>query len=92
MPLTGRKVSEMTHALITAREAPSVMPVIVRQAGARAEEKFAEFFAASIRNLNTRTAYLRAVQNHSPAPRRRLYRNAFPRAIGPDRQTEFGRY
>jgi site-specific recombinase XerD len=40
----------------------SVIPAVVRRAGPRAEEKFAEFFAASIRNVNTRMAYLRAVK------------------------------
>lgn len=38
----------------------SVLPVSVRQAGPRAEEKFAAFFAATIRNANTRMAYFRA--------------------------------
>jgi site-specific recombinase XerD len=40
----------------------SVVPVVVQQAGPRAAEKFAEFFAATIRNVNTRMAYLRGVQ------------------------------
>lgn len=40
----------------------SVVPLVVQQAGGRAEEKFVEFFAASIRNVNTRMAYLRAVK------------------------------
>ncbi|MBN9520120.1 tyrosine-type recombinase/integrase [bacterium] len=39
----------------------SVIPPAVRQAGPKAEEKFAEFFGATIRNVNTRMAYLRAV-------------------------------
>ncbi len=43
-------------------DAASVIPAVVRRAGPRAEEKFAEFFAASIRNMNTRMAYLRAVR------------------------------
>ncbi|QJW95379.1 tyrosine-type recombinase/integrase [Frigoriglobus tundricola] len=41
----------------------SIMPLAIRQAGPKAEEKFAEFFAATIRNVNTRMAYLRAVNN-----------------------------
>jgi site-specific recombinase XerD len=36
-------------------------PPAVRQAGPKAEERFYEFFAATIRNVNTRMAYLRAV-------------------------------
>lgn len=40
----------------------SVIPLVVRDAGPRAQEKFAEFFAATIRNVNTRIAYLRAVK------------------------------
>lgn len=40
----------------------SVIPTVVQQAGPRAQEKFAEFFAATIRNRNTRMAYLRAVK------------------------------
>ena len=40
----------------------SVIPSVVSQAGPKAEEKFLEFFAASIRNMNTRMAYFRAVK------------------------------
>ena len=40
----------------------SVLPPAVRRAGPRAEEAFFTFFAAHIRNVNTRTAYLRAVK------------------------------
>jgi site-specific recombinase XerD len=40
----------------------SIVPVVIRQAGTKAEEKFIEFFAAAIRNVNTRMAYLRAVK------------------------------
>lgn len=43
-------------------DAATVIPAVVRRAGPRAEERFAEFFAASIRNVNTRMAYLRAVR------------------------------
>jgi site-specific recombinase XerD len=39
-----------------------VLPAVVAQAGPRAEEKFFEFFTATIRNMNTRMAYLRAVR------------------------------
>lgn len=37
------------------------LPVLIGAAGARAGEKFIEFFAAQIRNRNTRAAYVRAV-------------------------------
>jgi site-specific recombinase XerD len=37
-------------------------PLVVRQAGPKAEERYYEFFAATIRNVNTRMAYLRAVR------------------------------
>jgi integrase/recombinase XerD len=40
----------------------SILPVTIVQAGDRAQEKFAEFFAATIRNMNTRMAYLRAIK------------------------------
>lgn len=40
----------------------SITPTVIRQSGARAEEKFFEFFAARIRNVNTRMAYLRAAK------------------------------
>lgn len=36
------------------------LPVIIKSAGPRAQEKFLEFFTAHIRNPNTRRAYLRA--------------------------------
>ena len=38
-----------------------ILPAIVAAAGARAEMRFLEFFAASIRNPHTRRAYARAV-------------------------------
>jgi hypothetical protein len=37
-----------------------VVPAIVADAGKHAARRFLEFFAATIRNKNTRTAYLRA--------------------------------
>jgi len=43
-------------------DARSILPVVISRAGPRAEEKFAEFFAATIRNVNTRMAYIRAVK------------------------------
>ena len=47
---------------LIALDSYSVLPLTIRQAGPRAEEKFVEFFAATIRNMNTRMAYLRAVR------------------------------
>ncbi len=38
-----------------------VLPAIIVDAGERASERFLEFFAATIRNKNTRTAYIHAV-------------------------------
>jgi site-specific recombinase XerD len=40
---------------------PLVVPAIVAAGGKSASERFFEFFAANIRNLNTREAYYRAV-------------------------------
>lgn len=39
-----------------------VVPAVVHFAGRRAAEKFVEFFTASIRNRNTRAAYLKAAR------------------------------
>ena len=39
------------------------VPASVAQAGPLAAERFLEFFAANIRNLNTRMAYARAVRD-----------------------------
>lgn len=41
--------------------AAPVLPAIVTVAGERAQIRFLEFFAANIRNANTRRAYARAV-------------------------------
>jgi hypothetical protein len=38
-----------------------IVPAIVADAGDQAARRFLEFFAATIRNKNTRTAYLHAV-------------------------------
>ena len=43
-------------------DAKSILPAVISRAGPRAEEKFAEFFAATIRNVNARMAYIRAVK------------------------------
>lgn len=54
-------VIDRTEARV-ALDPRGVTPLAVRQAGPRAEEAFTEFFAATIRNPNTRMAYLRAVR------------------------------
>jgi len=43
--------------------APSVTPELVANAGDRAQLRFLEFFAVTIRNPNTRRAYARAVES-----------------------------
>ena len=47
-------------ALGMAQTAGGVIPAIVAGAGERAARRFLEFFAATIRNPNTRSAYHRA--------------------------------
>ena len=60
--MTGTLVVVDKNEEVVALDPHSATPLIVRQAGPRAEERFYEFFAASIRNVNTRMAYLRAVK------------------------------
>jgi hypothetical protein len=45
---------------VAAASATMVVPGIVADAGEHAVRRFLEFFAATIRNKNTRTAYLHA--------------------------------
>ena len=60
LPLTVAPAA--TPPKISARVAASiVVPAIVADAGEAAAKRFLEFFAATIRNRNTRTAYLHAV-------------------------------
>lgn len=42
---------------------PATMPALVSQAGERADIRLLEFFAANIRNPNTRRPYAHAVGN-----------------------------
>lgn len=58
----------MTERLVIPGKAPDngalmlpAWPALLLRAGAAAQERFLEFFAATIRNKNTRTAYFRAV-------------------------------
>lgn len=60
--MVGELVVVNKHEEVVRLDPASVMPLVIRQAGPRAEERFAEFFAATIRNMNTRMAYLRAVK------------------------------
>jgi site-specific recombinase XerD len=60
----------MTGELVTAKSGLSKtvagaagMPALIVRAGGAAEKRFVEFFAAQIRNRNTREAYLRAVRD-----------------------------
>lgn len=60
--MTGELVVVNKHEELTRLDPRAIVPHVVQQAGRRAEEKFVEYFAASIRNVNTRMAYLRAVR------------------------------
>jgi integrase/recombinase XerD len=46
---------------VAATTSPSAIPAVVRAAGKKATRRFFEFFAANIRNRNTREAYHRAL-------------------------------
>lgn len=52
--------TEPTGQLIKPTEAPSALPAAIADAGSSASQRYAEFFVASIRNPNTRTAYWHA--------------------------------
>ena len=51
----------LTSGAVAAASAAVVVPGIIADAGEHATRRFLEFFAATIRNRNTRTAYLHAV-------------------------------
>jgi len=57
---TDSPTLQKREAIVLRDGRDSILPQVVRRAGSRAEEKFAEFFGATIRNGNTRAAYLRA--------------------------------
>ncbi len=59
-PLTIRKAAAHPSAG-TLSLAPDAWPEILIRAGVPAQDRFLEFFAATIRNANTRAAYFRAV-------------------------------
>jgi site-specific recombinase XerD len=64
-PKSGRQLAVVEPVKVPrisrAIAAEIVVPAIVADAGEHATRRFLEFFAATIRNKNTRTAYLRAV-------------------------------
>jgi site-specific recombinase XerD len=60
--MRGGLVTTKWEALETAGGTPG-MPALIARAGGSAEKRFIEFFAAQIRNRNTREAYLRAVRD-----------------------------
>jgi site-specific recombinase XerD len=57
--MTLKRQSTPSHDLV--RVTPNALPRLVRSAGDRASRRFAEFFAATIRNKNTRLAYAQAI-------------------------------
>lgn len=52
--------TESTGRPVAPAEVPSALPAVVADAGSSASQRYAEFFAASIRNRNTRAAYWHA--------------------------------
>ena len=52
---------EATSGLLETANGASVMPSLIVRARGNAQKRFVEFFAAQIRNRNTRETYLRAV-------------------------------
>jgi site-specific recombinase XerD len=61
-PKAGRSLTaSRSPRTIAAASAAVVVPALIADAGEHATRRFLEFFAASIRNRNTRAAYLHAV-------------------------------
>lgn len=58
----SQQATTFTSRQLSRAEASEHLPQIIRNAGADAQRRFVEFFAAQIRNHNTRMAYLRAVR------------------------------
>lgn len=46
---------------LTSTRSPVTLPAVIADAGDQASKKFIEFFAATIRNKNPRTAYAQAI-------------------------------
>lgn len=51
-----------TRQVMTSVTESAVVPALIENAGSDTKRRFVEFFTAHIRNVNTRMAYLRAVQ------------------------------
>jgi len=61
-PDSGRQLAVIpARVSLVTTGAPVVVPVLIAAAGEHATRRFLEFFAATIRNKNTRTAHLHAV-------------------------------
>ena len=61
-PKPGRQLTvSQPSGAVAAASAAVVVPGLIADAGEHATRRFLEFFAATIRNKNTRTAYLHAV-------------------------------
>ena len=60
--MTGELTTTKSRGLVTDNGGLG-MPSLIVRAGGQAEKRFLEFFAAQIRNRNTREAYLRAVRD-----------------------------
>jgi hypothetical protein len=56
-------VSRPTRATVAEISARVVIPAMIADAGERATRRYLEFFGATIRNKNTRTAYMHAAEN-----------------------------
>lgn len=52
--------TEPTGDVVAPAKLPSALPAVIVDAGSSASQRYAEFFAASIRNRNTRAAYWHA--------------------------------
>ena len=87
----SRQLTVSRPSAVAAAAAAGVVPAIIAAAGEHAARRFLEFFAATIRNKNTRMAYYHAcravlrlvrpaqdrrARRHRAAARRRLYRGA----------------
>jgi len=55
------EIVQVGNGVLTTASGSQVLPAIIVQAGGDAQKRFIEFFAAQIRNRNTREAYVRAV-------------------------------
>ena len=59
--LPGRKSEAVGDLAVIPGRASIHLPALIADAGHKASEHFLEFFAATIRNKNTRAAYVQAV-------------------------------